>query len=138
VSAATTAPWSKAPVLLFLFPGLLLAIAGASAILSLASAANPLYVSSSGNAAVQSDLRAVERVCPYTAALQVNAFASVYGPNTTLYGTIPGTVEDRLRREDALLQQATSGLPGFLAPMHTIVGPDLAVANAGSREAGRT
>ncbi|WAX56242.1 hypothetical protein M6B22_17115 [Jatrophihabitans cynanchi] len=53
LAALGSAPWTRAPLLLLRLPAVFLAILGASAILSIAAASGPLFVSTLGTASLQ-------------------------------------------------------------------------------------
>jgi len=71
------ARWLTSPFVLARYPGLLLAIAGAGAILAAAAAAAPVFVSSAGNATLRKGL---QPLCPWGVGLQANTY---FPPDTT-------------------------------------------------------
>lgn len=77
---ATASPWLRAPLLLFRYPGLLLAIATAAGILALAGASSPLFLSAAGNALLQENIGAT---CPWVAGVQVTAPGPLFGTTFT-------------------------------------------------------
>lgn len=125
LAAFASAPWLRAPVLLFAFPGLLVAVVAATLILSIASASSPLFVSSAGNATLRNGLSG--QVCPYTTALQVSSFGPLSVPRSTQGAPATG---DLYARRDVLMRRATSSFPELAPAVHTIVGPAVAVLGA--------
>lgn len=67
-ATVSSAPWRRAPLLLWRRPGVLATVAGACAVMSAAAAAVPLFVSSVGTAAVS--LQAEERCASDTGVTQ--------------------------------------------------------------------
>ena len=70
---AGTAPWRRAPLLLLRQPAVFLAIVGATAILAIAAASGPLFLSTIGTASLHSQ---AEQRCPETGSPTVNAAVS--------------------------------------------------------------
>ncbi len=118
--------WRKAPFTLRRYPGLLVALAGGAALLAVAAAASPLFVSASGSAALRSE---IEHATPYGAGLYV---AAPGNPNSPVIIHEP-TFEDRtsaLAKEiesipevgpliaTGLLPQVVASLPG--RPLRTV------------------
>jgi putative ABC transport system permease protein len=105
VQAAPSAVWLKAPLLLLRFPGALVAMLGASAILALATAAGPLFLSSAGTSALRT---------------QVGATSSVFaGLTVKAQGPI---APDRLAFRERLLRQGVRGLPALGPRAFTLLG----------------
>lgn len=101
-----TAPWRRAPWLVLRAPGVVLAVLTATAVLAMAGASGPLFVSSTGSAALP---REVGRECP-EARLPSVAYPSA----DELFGRL-GVLQDPggLRRLDGTVSAATTaaGLP---------------------------
>src|SRR5436305_657943 len=67
--ALGTAPWRRAPLLLFRQPPLLAAVVGASLVLGSAAAVGPVFLSSSANAALA---RQVAGRCQFSSGVSVS------------------------------------------------------------------
>jgi putative ABC transport system permease protein len=106
---ATSAPWRRAPLLLLRRPGVLAAVAGATAVVVAAIAAVPLFVSAAGTAAV--DLQAGER-CPVDTGVSqfvpVDREAFVAG-TPRQYGSLPGLTDENRWTVLAGLQLGRAG-----------------------------
>lgn len=126
-SALATAPWRRAPMLVFRTPGVVLAVLAATAVLATAGASGPLFVSSTGSAALS---REVDKECPESRLPSV-----VYPRADQAFGTL-GVLQDPagLRRLDQTVSGAmvATGLPGpgrvLIAPAAlTVAGRDAVV-----------
>lgn len=73
--AATTLPWLRAPLLLVRRPAVFAAIVGAAAILAMAAASGPLFLSTIGTASLHSQAR---QTCPENS--QPGMSTGVFGP----------------------------------------------------------
>jgi putative ABC transport system permease protein len=73
---ALSAPWIRAPLLLFRYPGLLVAIGTAVLILAVAGAASPLFLSSAGNATLQ---RGIADTCSWEVGAKITKNAPIAG-----------------------------------------------------------
>jgi putative ABC transport system permease protein len=100
VSVVGTAPWRLAPRLLLRHPAVLLAVAGTFALLALAAASGPLFLSSVG-----------------AAALQARAAAQCPEADRPTVSAPPGPVEDRTVR----VEMALAGLPAPYAVTEVLV-----------------
>ena len=93
--------WARAPLLLFRFPGVFLAVAGAALVLGLTAASGHLFLSSAGTAALD---QAVEGTSQAASGLSLTST----GPLSP----------DRIHYRERLVRQATAGVVG-IAPMRT-------------------
>lgn len=114
-SALATAPWRRAPMLAFRAPGVVLAVLAATAVLAMAGASGPLFVSSTGSAALS---REVDKECPESRLPSV-----VYPRSDEAFGTL-GVLQDPagLRRVDETVSSSmvAAGLP---APGRVLIAP---------------
>ena len=78
-SVLWTAPWRRAPLLLWRSPAVLVAVLAAGLILGAAAAATPLFLSSAANAALT---RQIAERCPPTVGLQVRSNGALGGAVT--------------------------------------------------------
>lgn len=101
-----TAPWSRAVTLLRHRPAVALAVAGASVVLGTAASSAPLFLSSSGNAALH---RQLDTGCAASAAPTVAASA----PFST--GFFHGA-----QSKDAQVRSTFAGVPRLGAPVTTV------------------
>jgi putative ABC transport system permease protein len=120
--------WVQAPFLLLRFPALLLAVTGALAVLVVAVASGPLFLSSAQNAALEKQLASVSR---WNGGLTVVATGRVAGriPYDSPYGV--QTAEDLFERRATLLDQATAQLSGLTPAVLTIIGSGGQASRAG-------
>ena len=124
----TSPPWTKAPLLLPRFPGILVALMTASLILGVASAASPLFLSSAGNAVVAQGLSSA---CPWTVGLAAVASGRATGTAHDPQGNpLPASSLYDLRART--LQNKAATIPNLLPPEHTIIGPIAFVDRIGS------
>jgi putative ABC transport system permease protein len=108
----TTAPWRRAPGLVFRAPAVVLAVFLAAAVLALAAASGPLFVSSTGSAALA---REVASRCPED---PLPSFT--YPAGDAAYGDA-GTLRDRAGVDAAPTAAALTGA-GLPAPYRVVIG----------------
>ncbi len=113
--------WRAAPFVLRRYPGVLAALVAAAALLALAAAAGPLFVSASASAAVGDELR---RLTGFGAG----AYVRVTGPVAPADVQAAGdpTFVERTR----LLERTTAGLRGVGSVVATVLAPEVAAAGA--------
>lgn len=111
--------WTKAPLLLLRFPKVLLAIFGSALILGVAGVAGPLFLSSSGSAALRDQLEEVSR---FDAGLGIGEFVD-------LDAEAAASLDDRA----AVLERVVGSSPLLGDPLMTIVGPAAPVRSHGER-----
>jgi putative ABC transport system permease protein len=113
-------------MLLRRFPGLLAAVVGAGFVLAVASASQPLFISSAGNAAVHASLHGL---CPWTAGMQISTLQPLSGAPAA--GNIGQEIpSDRLfPQRDAFIDRVAAGVPGLGRKVVTIFG-SVAVATS--------
>lgn len=109
LGALTSPPWTKAPILLLLYPGLLVAIAGAILILAVVGAAGPLFLSSAGNASLRG---AVAAGCSWDVGLHIadtNPLAGrrFLGPEGST------TARDLLLQKEGVIHGQAGSIPGL-------------------------
>lgn len=80
------APWVRAPLLLFRYPGLLIAVGTAVLILAVAGSASPLFLSSAGNATLQ---RGIAETCRWEVGMKLVKNAPIAGHGFS-FGFGPG------------------------------------------------
>ncbi len=95
--------WERAPLLLRRYPGLLAAVIGAGFVLAVASASQPLFISSAGNQALHASL---EGLCPWTAGWQITSLQPLSG------APAPGNVGQGVP-SDRLFPQRTAFIDGL-------------------------
>src|SRR5918996_5114526 len=122
--------WTKSPIALFRWRGLVAGLLTASAVLALASAGGPLFLSSAGSAAFQ---RRLAPLSPSTAGLSVSmelVFPKTHRlqPATSAAGPSIRTSELMEIQRDRLVQLA-SRAPELGSPILSIVGPTVLAAH---------
>ncbi|HSJ95367.1 MAG TPA: hypothetical protein VK896_15155, partial [Gaiellaceae bacterium] len=108
--------WRAAPLVLRRYPGVLAALVAAAALLTLAAAAGPLFVSASASAAVGDELR---RLTPFGAGAYVRVTGPVAPEQVEAFG------DPTFAERTAALEEATEDLPGRGGIVATILGPEL-------------
>ncbi|HET9545267.1 MAG TPA: hypothetical protein VFO88_06795, partial [Gaiellaceae bacterium] len=108
--------WRAAPLVLRRYPGVLAALVAAAALLTLAAAAGPLFVSASASAAVGDELR---RLTPFGAGAYVRVTGPVAPEQVEAFG------DPTFAERTAALGEATEDLPGRGGIVATILGPEL-------------
>jgi FtsX-like permease family protein len=83
LASAFGAPWVRAPLLLFRFPGLLVSVGTAVLILAVAGSASPLFLSSAGNATLQ---QGIADTCPWEVGAKAIKNAPVAGRAFSSFG----------------------------------------------------
>ena len=117
--------WRKAPLLLFRFPTLLLAVVAGALVLAVAASMPALFLSSAGGVEVAGGL---SHVSPAEAGLTIQAFGSLEsGENGA------GLVE----RRDRAVAEVAAHLPGVGPPSLTLLGSQVDVLVAPGRAAVR-
>jgi len=118
---AAASPWVRAPVLLLRYPGLLLAIGTAGAILAMAGASSPLFLSSAGNAALHQGLDAT---CPWTAGVSLTASGPLAGKDLPFFpnGFMPSSAIDAFRHADGDVRRVARTIPHMGPVQLQIVG----------------
>ncbi len=124
----TSPPWVRAPLLLFRFPGLLLAVVTAGLVLATASAAGPLFLSSAGNGTIAQGLAGA---CPWNTGLQASAGGRADGVVTDPLSNRRVTAAQLYNIRARDLQRHADQVPNLLRPKHTIIGPVAAVGRPG-------
>jgi putative ABC transport system permease protein len=128
VRALATGPWLKAPLLLLRYPGLLLAVASSILILSMVSAAGPLFLSSAGNASLHESLA---DACPWDVGWHLSGPAPLSG--RSVFG---GPALAAVQAEERILDQSTAGIAD-LGPRETFaLGSSVSVRLTGASHAG--
>lgn len=135
LAAVGSAPWLKAPILLFRFPGLLLAMGSAVLILAVASAAGPMFLSSAGNATLQ---RTLAESCPWDTGLEMRIPAPLSGVDFFYYGLgpppsgpAPGAVA-ALRTADSQVRKSFGPVSRTLPVRWYVVGSSVQATKPGS------
>jgi len=118
----------RAPLLLFRFPGLLLAVVTAGLVLATASAAGPLFLSSAGNGTIAQGLAGA---CPWNTGLQASAGGRADGVVTDPLSNRRVTAAQLYNIRARDLQRHADQVPNLLRPKHTIIGPVAAVGRPG-------
>lgn len=108
--------WTRSPLLLIRYPALLAAVMVAFGALAVASAAGPLFVSSTGNDVLAHNL---DTYCPAAVGIQIGGSA-ILGPPTPP-GRIPGWIGE-VRDQQAALTRAAAETPELDAPVLTTLG----------------
>lgn len=121
-----SAPWLRAPLLLVRRPAVALAVAGASLILGVGAAATPLYISSSGNAALH---RQLADACPWRV-----------GPSATIDWVTRqhsghASVKAAFQSVDHTVRGLGRGVPALGAPTATFISSDTPLRAPGGRDA---
>src|SRR4051794_21533824 len=111
MSLLTSAPWRRAPLLLWRSPAVLAAVIGAGLVLGAAAAASPLFLSSAGGAA---QARQIGERCQYTVRSVARAPVGGVLPNRD-----PDSVGLQTRRDKAV-RSASARVPGLLPPLLTM------------------
>ncbi|CAN5586388.1 hypothetical protein BH24ACT26_BH24ACT26_17920 [soil metagenome] len=114
VGAGPALLWAKAPLVLRRFPGVLVAVIAATAVLGLASAAAPLFFSSAANRAVHERIVDVSR---WQAGLTVQQAGAFFGHDSD-----GRTVWDAFRARDEALRKETGPVAGLGPRVLTIIG----------------
>jgi putative ABC transport system permease protein len=106
-SVVASAPWRRAPLLVWRYPSVVAAAAGAALVLAVTGASAPLFLSSAGNAAMAGQLA---NRCPATSGFSIETFGQVTGRFApTAAG--PAVAAARVRHDrERLLDQATGGI----------------------------
>jgi putative ABC transport system permease protein len=121
--------WRKAPFLLLRYPGILLSIAAAAAILAVTSAAGPLFVASAESETIASLVGEQSR---WDTGLDVVVYGRFEG---TVTADSDVTAIDAIEQRDAFLQGLVEGTPGVGARVLTEVGSEATITTAaGSSE----
>jgi putative ABC transport system permease protein len=133
LAALGSAPWLKAPILLFRFPGLLLAMASAVLILAVATAAGPLFLSSAGNATLHRSLR---EMCSWDAGLAMRIPAPLTG-ESFYFGLLGPPMETRTAVEalvqvDGQVRRSFRSIESTRPVQWSIVGSSLTVTKPGT------
>lgn len=141
VSALSTAPWRRAPLLLRGNPAVLLAVLFAGLVLGAATAVTPLFLSSVGNAALAR--QAAER-CQGEYGLNLATAGTLGAPVTPvearaagLRGGLGWPAGPRLlATREAVVRRSGARVPHLGPPLLTIDGPPLQVSGTGPGRTG--
>ena len=117
-----SAPWRRAPLLLWRHPATLLAVAGATAVLAVAAAGQPFYVSSTDAGAFASQMA---QRCPGTMGISVTAAVAPAGAAAESAALA--------RRAAVDLAQAGARSDALEAPVSTLAAAGLPVSAPGGR-----
>jgi putative ABC transport system permease protein len=125
--------WARSPLVLFRYPGLLVAVGVGALLLAVAAASSPLFLSAAGGSAIRRQLTAVT---PFGAGLEVKKSDFFTPPGTRSF--IESSVDEQvLDRRTEALNRLVANVDRLEPPVQTILMQPMEIAKQGVPESSR-